>query len=213
MKARFSWAAGTVILSDQRGAFERWQLPSFEPPPEPEPPVDAAQELEIARAQGFEQGQAAGREAGLAEARQVVAQVERLLDGMARPYAHLDQVVTRELVQTVMRVAATIVRRELSVDSSLIERTVTEAVATLASVDADIEISLNPADVAVVRELAPQLLDGNRWKLVEDDELLAGGCRLKTPVSYVDASIEKQIEALSNTLMEACESSPESGEP
>ena len=40
---------------------------------------------------------------------------------------------------------------------------------------------------------------------VEDAALLPGGCQVKTPVSFVDASIEKQMEVVFANLMESCD--------
>lgn len=192
-------------MSDRDTAVERWQLPSFEPPRQPEPPVDPAQEQALARDRGFAQGLEAGRQQGLQEAKQVLDRLVLLLDEMAKPYQNLDQVVTQELLQTAMKIARQILRRELAVDSSLVTAAVAEAMATLSSVEGEIEIHLNPADSAMIRELAREPLNTRSWKLMEDADMLPGGCRLKTPVSYVDASVERQLEMMLSGLIEVCE--------
>ena len=76
---------------------------------------------------------------------------------------------------------------------------------TLSRLEGDIEIYLNPADMALVKELAPDSLKGVSWSLVADPNMLAGGCRVKTPLSLVDASVEKQMELVFGKLLDSCE--------
>lgn len=194
-----------MTLSDQDNSVLRWELPSFEPPGPAQPEVDLAQEEAGARARGFEQGCAEGRQQGLAEAQRILQRAGLLLDDMAKPYQHLDQLVTQELVQTAMMIARQIIRRELTLDSQLVTGAVSEALATLSGLEGEMEIHLNPSDVAMVRDLTPEVLEGKSWKLMEDPEMLPGGCRLKTPVSYVDASVERQMEMMLSGLLDACE--------
>lgn len=197
-------------MSDPKSAFLRWELPSFdEAEPVPEVQVDLAQEQAEARAAGLAQGLAEGRAQGLAEAKLVVERLTLLLDGMAAPYKDLDQIVTQELVQTSVSIARQVLRRELSLDSSLVATAVAEAMATLSTLEEEVEIYLNPADSDHIRQLAPELIEARSWKIVEDGEILPGGCRLKTPVSYVDASVERQLDMMLSGLLDACEAQPE----
>lgn len=196
-------------MSDKGNPIRLWEMPSFEAPVPARPEFDPVAEEQQARNRGFEQGRAEGQREGLAEAQQILQRAGALLDDMTRPYRNLDQLVTQELVQTAMAIARQIIRRELTLDSSQVTDALSDALATLSSLEGEIEIHLNPADVALVKDLAPELLEGRSWKLHEDPDMLPGGCRLKTPVSYVDASVEKQMENMLTGLLEACENSPE----
>jgi len=188
----------------------RWELPSFDSAePVPEVQVDLVEEQARAREAGLAQGLAEGRAQGLAEAKLIVDRLALLLDGMAAPYKDLDQIVTPELVKTSIHIARQLIRRELSIDSSLVATAVAEAMATLSTLEDEIEIYLNPADSEHIRQLAPELIEARSWKIVEDSEILPGGCRLKTPVSYVDASIERQLDMMLSSLLDACEEQPE----
>ena len=195
-------------MSDKGNPIRLWEMPSFEAPGPAGPEIDPVEEQLRARNRGFEQGKAEGMREGLDEARQVLQRAGALLDDMARPYRNLDQLVTQELVQTAMTIARQLVRRELTLDSSQVADAVSAALATLSSLEGEIEIHLNPADIAQARDLVPELLEGRSWTLQEDPDMLPGGCRLKTPVSYVDASVEKQMENMLSGLLEACENSP-----
>ncbi|MCB1675960.1 MAG: hypothetical protein KDI01_06690 [Halioglobus sp.] len=194
-------------MSEQPEFVRRWELPSFETIAVPEPPVDLAAEAAMARQRGFDQGRVEGRQQGLAEAREVMQRAQLLLDELARPYRNLDQVVSQELARTAMSIATQIVRRELSIDSSAVGGAVSEALATLSSIEGEVAIYLHPADLQQISELGSELLEGHAWKLEEDSDMLPGGCRVKTPISYVDASMERQIEMMMGTLLAACEES------
>jgi len=193
-------------LSDQSPVIERWQAPFFEAPVEPDPPKNAAELEKLAHAKGFQLGKWEGLEAGRLEAEQLAKRMTEIVAEMAQPFRSLDQLVAKELAQLAMLIAKQVLRRELSANSEVITSIASEALKTLSSRDGEIEVFLNPADVAAVQELMVESMDGKSWRLVEDSDLMPGGCKVKTPMSYVDASIEKQLELVFNTMLEASES-------
>ena len=191
-------------MSEQGQAIQRWQAPFFEEP-EPRPvQMDPAELETLAQSRGFQVGKWDGLESGRAEAEQIVCRMTELLDEMTKPYRSLDQLVTQELTQMTMLITKQIIRRELTVNSDVVADIVSEAVSTLSSLDGGIEVFLNPVDVDMVSQLAPEALEGKLWRLIEDANLLPGGCRVKTPTSYVDASVETQMEMVFDSLMESC---------
>lgn len=109
-----------------------------------------------------------------------------------------------------MQLAEQIVRRELSLDARIIEGLVEEALSTLYQLDGEVVIFLNPSDAKLVEEFAPESLEGKDWKIVEDANLHPGGCQVKTPTSFVDASVEKRIETVFASVIKACEPGPDS---
>jgi flagellar assembly protein FliH len=135
-----------------------------------------------------------------------------LADEFARPFSSLDPQVTGELAGVAMLLARQIVHRELTIDSTVVTDIVDQAMSTLYKLEGEIVVFLNPVDAAHLRELdgAPAALDGKAWKIVEDSALTPGGCQVKTPTSFVDASVEKRMEAIFADLLERCENMPES---
>ncbi len=159
----------------------------------------------MAQAIGFQAGREEGLAAGKAEAEQIVSSLLSVAQQMAHPYKELDEVVTRELAKMSMLLAEQIVRRELSQDTRIIEGLVEEALSTLYKLEGEIVIFLNPSDAKLVEEFSPESLEGKNWKIVEDPNLHPGGCQVKTPTSFVDASVEKRIESVFASLVESCE--------
>jgi len=193
------------ILSEVLKTAQPWRLPNFEAPVRPVVDVDPATALGEARKRGLEEGRRQGYEVGLEEARQLVQQMTSVWDAMAQPYKALDQVVASELIELATVISKQVLRRELSVDSSIIAQVVKEAMGVLSNLETDLVIFVNPADHAHIQELLDQTPTHRRWKISEDNNMLPGGCRIKSAVSYVDASVEKQLDAMAGQLLAASE--------
>jgi len=192
-------------MSEQGPGVQRWKAPYFKRPAEHLLTTDPVEQEALAHEKGFDLGKKEGLESGRAEAEQTVRHMAVLLESMAHPFLDLDHLVTKELTQLSMLIARQVIRRELSINSDVVTDIVDEAMRTLSRLEGDIEIYLNPADMVLVRELATESLEGVSWSLVEDPNMLAGGCRIKTPLSLVDASVEKQMELVFGKLLESCE--------
>jgi len=108
-----------TLSDDGINTIERWQLPFFESEPVHEP-VDTTRVEDEAKTKGFRMGHWQGMEAGREEVEKLVCDIESLLDQMKRPFAGLDQTVTRELTAIAMTAARHIVRRELILDSEVV---------------------------------------------------------------------------------------------
>lgn len=195
-------------MSDQAQVIERWEAPFFEQPDAHSKRLDTAELEALAQSRGFQAGKWEGLESGRAEAEKMVNQMVDLLDDMVKPYRSLDHLVTQELANLSMLIARQIIRRELSISSELVVDMTREALSTISSLEGEIEISIHPSDVEMVYQVAEKNLHGKAWKLIPDPNYLPGGCRVKTPVSFVDATIEKQIEMTLAGLMDACEHEP-----
>ena len=196
-----------MILSDQGGTVTRWQAPFFDKTKKAASaaPPTQTELLALAQASGFQEGRREGLETGRAEAQEIVNTMLGLTEQMAQPFRSMDQLVAKELAQMAMLLAREIVRRELTIDSSVVTEVVVEIMSMLSAVEGEVTIFLNPVDAANMAALAPEILEGVSWKIVETAELLPGGCRVKTPISFIDASVEAQMEKVLGALLDSCE--------
>ncbi|WP_242472392.1 flagellar assembly protein FliH [Ectothiorhodospira mobilis] len=195
----------------QQAAEEEVQDPQAGPTPE-----ELERLYEAARQEGFEQGRREGYEAGHAEGREAghregeargrrsgeramrthIQALEQLLQGLATPYAELDETMEEELVQLAMAVARHLVRRELRTDPSAVVAVLREALGALPSAERKVHLYLHPQDARLVRE-ALQVEELNRpWSVVEDPTLSRGGVRVETDTSRVDATLETRLNAV-----------------
>ncbi|WP_236236356.1 flagellar assembly protein FliH [Pseudomonas faucium] len=200
-----------------------WALPSFDPEPAPEPepepqvveeeveevPLEEVQpltleELEAIRQEAYNEGFATGEREGFhstqlkvrQEAEEALdaklANLEQLMEHLLEPIAEQDTQIEKTMVHLVAHMARQVIGRELRSDSSQITQVLREALKLLPMGADNIRIHLNPQDFELAKALRERHEES--WKLLEDDALLPGGCRIETLHSRIDATMETRIE-------------------
>lgn len=215
-------ANGNVVSTAEKEARERKQQELLranevvEDVPDPRLPAgpitaEMLQEItESAEAEGFEagrvKGEAEGRldgyEAGklkaLQEMRQKLTEEAERLTMLANTLQHPLQVQDNALefllMQTVKKIAAALVKRELYTDSSHILAVVQEALAALPVGSKNLTLHLNPDDLALIENYVQE--QNREWSFVGDSGLLPGGCRVESKESLVDFSVETRMASL-----------------
>lgn len=211
-----------LIRAKDLEGLDIWALPSFDPEkpqpePEPEPlvqeqmeevPLEEVQpltleELEAIRQEAYNEGFAAGERDGFRSTQLKVRQeaevalaarlevMEALMTHLFEPIAEQDTQIEKLLVTLVGHIARQVVQRELSMDSSQVERVLREAMKLLPMGANNIRIFVNPQDFEQIKALREKHEES--WKILEDDVLLPGGCRVETEHSRIDASMETRI--------------------
>jgi len=200
-----------------------WALPSFDPEPEPVPepepevveeeveevPLEEVQpltleELEAIRQEAYNEGFATGEREGFHSTQLKVRQeaevalaaklasLEQLMGHLLEPIAEQDTQIEKTLVHLVSHMARQVIGRELRNDSSQITQVLREALKLLPMGADNIRIHLNPQDFELAKALRER--HEEQWKLLEDEALLPGGCRIETLHSRIDATMETRIE-------------------
>ncbi|MDY7560742.1 flagellar assembly protein FliH [Pseudomonas sp. 10B1] len=212
-----------LIRAKDVGGFDIWSLPSFdpyqEPPPAPEPalqtpaemeevPLDEVQpltleELEGIRQEAYNEGFATGEKEGFHstqlkvrhEAEVALAakldSLEHLMTHLLEPIAEQDSQIEKSLIELVGHITRQVIQRELVTDSRQIGRVLRDALKLLPMGAQNIRIFINPQDFEQVKALRER--HEETWRIVEDDTLEAGGCRVETEFSRIDATIETRI--------------------
>ena len=222
MSAKSDDAPSDLIRARDVGGFDVWSLPSFDPhvpEPEPEPveelpeieevPLEEVQpltleELESIRQEAYNEGFATGEREGFHSTQLKVRQeaevalaaklasLEQLMGNLLEPIAEQDSQIEKALVNLVAHMAREVIGRELRSDSSQIARVLREALKLLPMGADNIRIHINPQDFEQAKALRER--HEERWKLLEDEALLPGGCRIETDHSRIDATMETRIE-------------------
>lgn len=209
-----------IRARDVRG-FESWALPSFDPPkpepepePEPEPPemeevpLEEVQpltleELESIRQEAYNEGFAIGEKEGFhsttLKVRQEaevalnakLASLELLMANLFEPIAEQDTHIEKSLVDLVQHITRQVIQRELAIDSSQIEHVMRDALKLLPLGVDNVRLYVNPQDFEQAKALRERHEES--WRIVEDEALLPGGCRVETAHSRIDASVETRV--------------------
>ena len=190
------------------------------PEPEPEPveelPVESEEvpleevqpltleELESIRQEAYNEGFATGEKEGFHSTQLKVRQeaevalsakvgsLERLMSSLFAPLAEQDEQLEKAMVALVEHMTRLVIQRELKTDSSQIELVLRESLKLLPMGAENIRLFINPQDFAQVKALRER--HDATWRILEDDTLQPGGCRVETEHSRIDASIETRIK-------------------
>src|SRR3546814_814898 len=218
MSAKSDDSPSDRIRARDVGGFDVWSLPSFDPhvpEPEPEPeeelpdmeevPLEEVQpltleEVESIRQEAYNEGFAIGEKEGFHSTTLKVRQeadvaltaklraLESLMLNLFEPIAEQDSQIEKSLVGLVQHITRQVIQRELAVDSSQIEHVMREALKLLPLGVGNVRLYINPQDFELVKALRER--HEETWRIVEDEALLPGGCRVETEHSRIDATIE-----------------------
>jgi flagellar assembly protein FliH len=151
-----------------------------------------AAELARVREQAYREGVAAGRQEAQAALAAERAALKALIAGVNELMQDFEQTLAGDVLSVGLELAKQIVRSALRVKPDLVMAVVREAISNLPGLSEHTVLLLNPADAALVRkglEDDPAVAT-LPWKIVEDPQIERGGCRLETPTTEVDATLE-----------------------
>ena len=174
------------------GDIAAGHAPGAGPPQTAGQHVMSAVEIERMREQAYREGiEAARREAGALlqqqrdELRALIASVNELLE-------NVEQRLANEVLSISLELAKLIVRAGVRVKPELVMSVVHDAIASLPAIGEPVTLLLHPADAALLRELAGSdpALSALPWNITEDAHVERGGCKLETPSTEVDGTLE-----------------------
>ena len=189
-------AAAEAVLAAETPQMEAVELEAVKPL--------TLDELEAIRQdaynEGFSTGEKDGFHAGQLKAKQEadvvlagkVAVLEQLMTQLFAPIAEQDQQLERALVQLVSQMSREVIRRELLADSSQLTQVLREALKLLPMGAGNVRIHINPQDFELVKALRER--HEENWRILEDEQLQPGGCRVESEHSLIDASIETRLD-------------------
>lgn len=158
--------------------------------------------------EGFSTGEKDGFHAGqlkAAKEAEVVLQgkvqvLEKIMHEFFEPIARQDQELEEAMLDLVLQISQQVIQRELKIDSSQIKQVVRECLKLLPMGSEAVRVHVNPQDFERIKALRERH-EGN-WRIVEDDDLLPGGCRFESLDTQINASIETRIEKIATQILE-----------
>ncbi|MFL6633672.1 MAG: flagellar assembly protein FliH [Massilia sp.] len=192
---------------------------AHEPPPQQQHPafqLPTAEELEAIRAAardegyadgldaGQAEGHAAGYEEGLslgrAEAAEELEHLRQLATTFGDAVTQADEAISSDVLELALHLARGMVRMAFDVKPDLIIPVVREAIDYLPNLQQPALLMLHPEDALIVRSSIGHELDKNGWRVVEDDSIARGGCRVDTASNQIDAQIGARWQRLTHAL-------------
>jgi flagellar assembly protein FliH len=172
-------------------AFEQWEVVELAASvsegarAEENRDAELARLRELARAEGYAEGLAAGR----AKTEQACGQMKQLAESFDNTLDNLDFHLADMVLDLALDVARQVIAGELAVRPQHILDVVNQALKQMAESSRGARLLLNPDDAAVVRPHLDQVLDKNRLRIVEDVRIVRGGCLIETPQGDLDATL------------------------
>jgi flagellar assembly protein FliH len=164
-----------------------------------------AKGLEEGQKKGFEEGHKEGYASGHTEGyatgetyvNELTEKFTQIMSTLSEPLGQLDEDMQTQLAEMIYLVAKKVILEELRLQPEHVLIVVKEAIHMLPVADRKATIFLHGDDVEEVTKILPEKVE---WKIQQDDSLTAGGCRLETSDSTLDASIEKRLDEVISQL-------------
>lgn len=161
---------------------------------------------EAGQRDGFEQGHTEGvrlgREEGRAQGRQLFEEASAPLEqasAQVRSFlSELELKRRQELLELVKKVAQQVIRCELTLHPTQLLSLAEEALAAMPGEQGEVRILLNPEECARIKDLVPERAAA--WRLVPDDKLALGECRVITAQAEADIGCQQRLDACVDTL-------------
>lgn len=198
--------------ADIRAPLDEANVDADQEPQEEAPKPFTVEELEQIREEAYNEGFATGEKDGFhsgqlkgqKEAKTKVdarlAELEALMAQLMEPMHEQDDQIEDMLLKLVETTVRQVVQRELQTDSSQITKVLRGALKALPMGAENIRIYLNPVDFDAAKALRER--HEEKWRLLEDEQLLPGGCRLETEHSQLDATVETRLQQIIEQLFE-----------
>ena len=153
--------------------------------------------------EGLAKGLEQGREQGLDETRRDIQEQQQRLasiaDALIKPMSDQDSALEDTIMDMVRQLTESVIKRELTVDSSNILSIVQQAITALPIGSKHLKVYLNPDDLALVEAFAEE--QQKDWQFIGESSLLPGGCRIETNESLVNHTTERRVELLFQQLL------------
>jgi len=153
---------------------------------------------------GYAEGFEKGRGEGLKSTEGVRLDAKALLEEAHRVSLEYIDGQKGEILNLALHIAEKIIRYQADVSDSVVVKIAQDAIMA-AVVKGQVIIRANPMDYALLDssmgELSKAAGEGTVIKIVRDNEIKRGGCRVETEDSFVDASIDTQFEKIKQALI------------
>ena len=159
---------------------------------------------EAARLQGYADGLAAGRAAGLEEGRTKAAaeliQLQQIAGSFGAEVAQAHELIAVDLLDLSLDLAKAMLKTALTVRPELVIPIVGAAIRYLPTLQQPALLFLHPADAILVKEHMGDELEKAGWRVAEENHMERGGCRVETASNQVDASTATRWERIAAAL-------------
>lgn len=149
---------------------------------------------------GYSEGVTAGYQQGRAQAEEELRRLQALLHAVEEATRQLGKATSEELLNLALEVSKQILRQALRAKPELLLPIVRSAMESIPQHSQHLHLHLHPDDAALVKaQMQTEIAQGS-WRIVEDQRIERGGCRIETAVAEVDATLGSRWQRLAAAL-------------
>ncbi|MFA7240586.1 MAG: flagellar assembly protein FliH [Sulfuricellaceae bacterium] len=137
---------------------------------------------------GYPVGYGEGREKSLAE----WERIKLLKTALDEALEQFDQYLSEDMLDLALALARQIMRSALKFRPEAVLPVIREALNSLPQPVQHPQLVLHPEDAALARTLMEEELAHAHCRIVEDNHIARGGCRIKTDASELDATLQER---------------------
>ena len=214
-----------VISKDKMTAYQRWEMTSFNEthshsnlavPKQNEHEKQQNQLHQEAYSvgykegykEGYEQAYEEGEKAGFAEmqsklqkeVQESISSIEKLGQHFAVELANAHSEVGGDFISLAIDLAQAMTKAHFELHPEAITDIVSEAISLIPHIHQPAHILLNPLDAKIIEENLSQKLKPEGWKIIADQHIERGGCKIETAQNIVDASFSTRWSRLTEYL-------------
>lgn len=204
---------GSKVPKEQLTAFQRWELPSFDPVQNTAPDeqstlieataleasisaaeaeaaaiTSAAAELQKSQTEAYDKAYTSGYAAGIQQAQTETARIQKLLENLQTALTQIDEQLARSLLELSLEIAHKMVIEALQINPQIILKVISSAISSLPHFNQNAHLIMHPDDAELVRKQMGEELAHTGWKIFTDTKIEPGGCRIETARSNIDAT-------------------------
>lgn len=156
--------------------------------------------FEQGRSEGLRQGREEGRSEGRREFELAAQPLQQISERVEQYLGELEHKRRQELLELVKKVSQQVIRCELTLHPTQLLALVEEALTSMPGEPDDVQVLLSPEEYARIKAVAPERAAS--WKLVADERLALGECRVVTAQAEADVGCQQRLDACIDTLAE-----------
>lgn len=156
--------------------------------------------LELGREQGLREGREEGRQLGRQAFDEAARPLQQISTRLNDFLVELDLKRREQLLELVKKVSQQVIRCELTLHPTQLLSLAEEALAGLPGEQSGVQVLLNPEEYQRIKDLQPQRVAA--WRLVPDERLALGECRVITEQAEADIGCQQRLDACIDTLSE-----------
>ena len=145
-----------------------------------------------------------GYQEGIQAAKEDIQRVRESLESFLNAKQEVYEEIAPDVLEISLDIAKKIIKKEMHEDQTILLENIKDILKGLSKEETKIMLKVNPSQAAMLKQEIPEMMNiaGLEAKviIVPDENTMEGGCLLTTSNGVIDATIETQLEIISEAL-------------